>query len=421
MLTSSRTAARFTLAITSPSAPACARPLRLTLLMAALCGASVGAQASDGLVDGLHPFASVGYSYDDNLLRVPDGAVAFDNTRADSSRQIEAGVVFDKVYGRQEVNLQARVNKVSFSHFSSLDYDGKDLAASVGWHLGNHLEGNVGASYDQVLAPYTDFSSNERNLRTQRHEFVDGKWRFHPSWQLRAGVTRDAFSYDLVAQQFNDRTEDAYLGGIDYLASTNSSVGLQLSKTKGRYDNQRIFNKIVYNDNYTQDEVKLRVDWAVSPTTSVQFLGGWVRRDLEVNAARNASGTNGRVSASWAPVAKLNFSGSVWREFTSIESTQFSYGLNTGASVGATWALAPKVKLQGQYRYESRDFSALSPIGPQDIGDNYRNASAGASYQLFDHVLLSANVFHETRSGIAALGSAGYHANGASLNARAQF
>jgi hypothetical protein len=84
-------------------------------------------------------YGRVGWAHDDNLLRIPDNAPAFDNRRSDSWTTVEIGAVYDKPIRRQRVFAVARVSKVKFDHFRQLDYDGRDLQATWHWQLGNRF------------------------------------------------------------------------------------------------------------------------------------------------------------------------------------------------------------------------------------------------------------------------------------------
>ncbi|UUZ49878.1 hypothetical protein LP420_06980 [Massilia sp. B-10] len=63
----------------------------------------------------------------------------------------------------------------------------KDLRVNWNWHLGDHLDGNLGTSYVKALAPFVNFHGRERNLRSERRQFADAGYLLHPSWRLRAG------------------------------------------------------------------------------------------------------------------------------------------------------------------------------------------------------------------------------------------
>jgi exopolysaccharide biosynthesis operon protein EpsL len=401
-----------------PRHAAAPRLYRLALLIGALCCAS----AKAGPNDALHLYGGLGYGHDDNLLRVPDGEPAFDNTLGDSWTQAEGGLIFDKTYSRQKLFAQAKLSKVKFDHFKQLDYDGKDLLARWDWQLGNHLEGKLGASYNQTLAPYTDFHSNERNLRQQRRTFFEGAWRFHPSWRARTAASRDKYTYELLVQRFNDRTEDAAEVGADYLAASGSTVGLVARKVKGKYPNRRPIGQQLLTDDYDQDELKARIEWLASGNTTVQALGGWVRRK-QAAFGDDSSGFNGRVSAIYDRGGKTTFNAAVWRDFAPIESTLVSYTLNKGASAGATWNPTAKIRLDANATYERRAFNPrLAALAMRaDLNDSIRSATLSATYSPLRSVQLSAALTHQGRSGSPFLGTGQFSSNAIVLNATAQF
>jgi exopolysaccharide biosynthesis operon protein EpsL len=394
----------------------CLRPVGI------LIGTLFSLPAVAGPSDALHVYAGLGYAHDDNLLRVPDGVPAFDNTRGDSSVQGEGGLIFDKTYGRQRIAAKAKLSKVKFDHFKQLDYDGKDLGATWYWQLGNHLSGRADASYTQVLAPYTDFRSSERNLRQERRGFFDAAWRFHPSWRARGAVGSDKFTYEQASQAVNNRTEDSVEAEFDYLAPSGSTVGLVARRVKGKYPSRRQVGQLVVNDNFTQDELKARVEWLASGSTTVQVLGGWARRRQPSLGEGATSGVNGRVSAFYVPGGKFSLNASVWRDFAPLENPVVSYTLNKGLSVGAAWEATARIRLDGSAAYERRSYNARAVFaGLGDLHDSIRSAKLRATYALRPSVLLGAALVHEARAGSVTLGTGKFSSNSISFNASAQF
>ena len=144
-----------------PRHPASHRHRTLAALVSVLCSFQALAAPNDTQqTDGLRLFGGLGWTYDDNLLRVADGEQAFDGQRSDWYRTLDAGVVVNKTIGRQRLAATAKVSKVKFDHFNQLDYDGRDLQASWLWEVGNRFEGRAEALYVKTLAPYTDFDSD---------------------------------------------------------------------------------------------------------------------------------------------------------------------------------------------------------------------------------------------------------------------
>jgi exopolysaccharide biosynthesis operon protein EpsL len=409
--------------------PAKARAFRVRLRRALLCrslsllgGALCAAPAMAALSDTLHPFVSASYSYDDNLLRLPEDESVLPGPRSDTIRQLQAGVLLERPIGRQILSGQAKFSRVNFERFQRFDYSGKDLLAALEWHVGNHVDGHLSSSYAQTLAPFTDFFSNERNLRLQRRDYVDAGWRLHPSWRVSVGASRDKISYDLPLLRFNNRTENGKELGVDYLASSGSIAGLRLRRATTDYRYHRTLGSFVLDDDFAQDEVKANVDWLFSGITRIRFLGGWVRRRHDASAPLDASGKNGRLIVDWAPLGKLRFTATGWREFAAVESTIVNSSLNNGASLGADWDASAKVRLNALLKREKRDFSAVGGIVlPAAVTDTTRSASMGLVYAPQKSVQFGLNVFRDRRAGSPFIGTGSYRASGASLSLSAQF
>ena len=386
------------------------------------CGVFYSIPAAAAISDTISPFIATSYSYDDNLFRLADNAPSFQGQRSDTSRQVQGGFLFNRPIGRQVFTGQAKWSRIYFDHFNQLDYSGKDYLADLEWHIANHLEGHVGGSYIQTLTPFSDFRTTDRNLRTIRREYVNGGWRFHSSWRVRGGFTRERYAYDSIAQRFSNRNEDALEFGVDYLAASDSRIGVQLRHLTGRYPNRANLVNVGVEQGYDQDEIKANIYWRLSGITQIQLLGGWVRRNNQIFSGRDSNGANGRIVVSWKPLGKVGFTGSLWHEFAAVENSLLSSSLNNGASLAGTWDISAKVQMNGQVRREKRDFSAASGLSlPGDISDTTRTSSLGLTYLPRPNIQLGVNIFQDARSGAPIINTGSYHAKGISVNASAQF
>ena len=386
------------------------RPLGLLLctLFALPAGAGTG--------DALQLVARVAYGHDDNLLRVPDDRPAFDGRRADSWWQREGGLIFDNRYGRQRIVAVAKLSKYEFHHFRQLNYDGKDLQATWFWQLGSHLDGKIGTTYEQVLAPYTDFYSSERNLSRTRSRVVDGGWRFHPSWRMRAGVQRDRYDHALSGQRVNDRTERAVEAELDYLPASGSTLGLVARRVRGAYPYLRPVGALLSDDGFTQDELKARVLWLATGATTVDALVGATRRDQPSYGRGKTSGVTGRIGATYKPRGKTTLEAAIWRDFAPVDSTAVSHTLNRGASLGAGWEATAKIRVDASASFERRRYGTRAPLAaPGGIHDALRTGRIGATWSPLPAVQVSAGLAHQARSGSPVLGTGRFRSNSATL------
>ena len=388
-------------------------PLLLLLL------ANAPARAGD---DGLHVNAGLGWHHDDNLLRVADADPGY-GQRADSWRQLDAGASFDHIYGRQRVAVSAQLSKVTFDYFKQLDYDGKDGRATWYWQLGNQFEGRLGATYVQLLAPYTDLRTSARNLRTQRGTVLDGAWRMHPRWRARAGYQRDNYGYELGSQLPNNRREQAAEAGIDYLAPSGSEAGLVVRRLTGRYPFRRPF--ALATDNFDQDEYRLRANWIASAKTTVNVLAGWTSRSQQAFGAGRTSGVTGRVTMAYAPTARVNVDAAVWRDFAPIESTVVSYTLNRGASLVAGWQATTKVRAGANVSVEQRAYNARlalpAVLAGSSLDDSLCTAGVSLNYAPTRKVQLGATLAREQRGGSRVLGIGAYRSTSVGVSLRVSF
>lgn len=398
----------------------------LRLVAALVAGLSSGSALAE-LNDNIHPFAAISYNHENNLLRASDEQRALEPT-GDDYRTLTGGLLGEAQVGRQLFEVSAKVSRVTFDRFSQLDYNGKDASAVWTWALGNHLNGHVGATYNQTLGSFLDFHEAERNLRIRRRVYADGIWRFHPSWQVRGGAARDTFSYDLQQQNFNSREEKSVMVGFDYLPTTASTVGLQLRRLKSGYPNGEQIGNVLLDNGYTQDEAKININWRHSAVTQVGFLGGWVQRKHNLQRERDDSGINARLIGEWAVRERLRLTAALWREYTAAEGSLINSALMTGQSVSGIWDVTSKIALDASLKHEKRDFSPFSSVPgllPQLPASAYTDtigtASAGVTYRPLPRVSLNLNVFREKRDGSVAAGSNSYRANGVSFSASGQF
>jgi len=372
--------------------------------------------------DVLRPYVGYSLVYDDNVLGVADGANTTGEKLSDTARHAEAGIIFNKRISQQVLSGHANLDHITYGHFGQLDNNAKDILANWNWHVGNHVDGNLGVSYIQALTPFVNFHSDELNLRTQRREFFDGAWRLHPSWRLRAGVSRDKLNYDLTSQQAGNRTEVASEVGLDYLASSGSTVGVQLRHTRGDLPNPQLIDTVLVDNSYDQNELKAKVSWLLTGKTQLQFLGGYVQRKHDFFPARDFSGVNARVQASWNATAKLNVTAGIWREIGALDDLTASYTLNQGIGVGSTYDMTSKIRFEGQLKHESSDYSgtvALPSLQLADRKDTFDTASVKMIYRPTTHLQLATTAYHKKRD--SSLDGNNAANNGVMLSSRYEF
>lgn len=392
-------------------------PLLAPLTMAVFALFCGSAMAEPG--DVFTPYAGLMVAHDDNLFRFsgPEDALLRVGTSSlsDTYRRLNVGLIIDKQISQQRLTANLGLNRTSYDRFTQLDNDGKDLQVKLNWHLGTHVEGNIGSTYVESLTPFSDLrATTERNVRTQKRMFADGAWRFHPSWQVRGSVDRDQLNYALASQRGFDRDLNTEVVGIDYLSPTKSSIGIQAGHSSAMY--------VSSINNYSQNELKGKIDWYATGKSRLQFLGGYVERKHDGAPERDYSGTNARLVATHALTGQVGLTANVYREIGSIDDLINSYSLNNGVSLEAAWEISAKSRLVAQLLNERRSFAPNSvqvAQGGADREDTYRRASLIGNYLATRKWSIMMIAYRDQQSSNQTFGN--YRASGLSLNTRYDF
>lgn len=387
--------------------------------IAALCGLLLATQAHAESGKLLTPYADVTYTHDNNIFRSGDDVQNEDGQqRGDSLVRTVIGLALEKEFSRQKITARAGLAHSKYSHFKLLNYDARDAQANLNWRLGSHVWGNVGASTAKTLTPYVEFRETQRNLRVQKNQNADAAWLFHPSWRVRASVTRNDLTYELNSQKFKNRTQTTAEAGMDYISASGNQLGILVRKGKEQFPNAEVLQTLNIINNQDTKEVKLRVDWRFSGKTQLQVLAGMVKREHQVRKERDYQGANGRITLNWQPTGKLEVAGSVWHEIDSTDNLTTNYATSDGFRFAPAYKISSKMKLDGIFRYEKRVPVGVAGITLQQV-DKFSTTSVSLTYFPISKMQLVASLSHEVLNSNLALRS--YHANSISLNAHYEY
>ena len=373
----------------------------------------------------VQPFASYNYTADDNILRIRDKMLPSQlplqvqsNNFFDMSHRFTGGLLFEKEISRQRLTANLNWSHTQFDKFSFMDNNLKSASGNWNWFLGNRLEGNMGASYVQSLAPLL-FLSGVKNIRTEQREFINAIWRFHPSWSLHGDYTH----YNLKNSasdifKFLNRTEDRFEGGIDYLTSGKNTVGVLFRDIIGDFPVLIPVGSSFADNSYDQKEALAKINWAISAKSTLSGTGGWVERNNASFKARNFSGFNARMTYHWQPTDKIGLSITGWRETGAMQQLTASFSLNTGVRVVPSWDITQKIRLEGEFFYQQMKFDRFSVITdaalPLGIHNTLRNSAIKLIYTPYLGLQLSASIYNNYLKTDSSRG--GFDANGANVS-----
>lgn len=369
--------------------------------------------------DVIRPYASLTYSYDDNLRRLSSKQQAAGSKMSDTVMMTGVGIILDKEISRQRIYVDIGANKTNFDRNSELDNTGRDMKGRWDWELGNRLSGKMEITHKKAMVPFSEYrvqtgASLSLNTRTQDRRTFEARWLFHPRWRARAALSNSETEYSADIQRSANLEENAYEVGVDYLSPSRSVVGVLYRHVKGI----KPLQNFISND-YDQDELKLNVEWAVTGKSKVQFLGGLVDRKYDEFSARDFRKFNMRGNFSWIPTGKTGANLSVWKENNAQAYITSSYTENTGVSVTGNWYMTSKLSLQGNVRYEEQKFQFNEELLATDRSDKNKNYSLALIYKPTLSFMLNASIAHSVRDSNNEL--YGFDSNSVALTGQYEF
>nr|WP_258364541.1 XrtB/PEP-CTERM-associated polysaccharide biosynthesis outer membrane protein EpsL [Nitrosomonas sp. Nm84] len=387
------------------------------------------------------PYFNYTVTADDNMMRIRDNLdptnitderirrLISEGKLADVTNRMTGGIMFEKEISRQRFTADFNWTYTKFDRFSSMDNDVKGTNGKWNWFLGNRLEGNMGATYVQSLMPFI-FQPGLKIIRTEQTQFFNGAWHFHPSWRLVGEYTRYSLDTGNSPRADNlNRVENRFEGGIDYLTPSKNTLGVLFRDILGDFTNPvrnadgTLFldaNGSLASNGYDQKEVLAKVNWAVSEKSQFQGTAGWIDRHNNSFQQRDFSGFNGRATYHWQPTAKLGFTINGWRLTSSMNNLTANFSQNTGVSIVPSWNITQKIRLEGDFSYETRNFDRFTIITDPQIArlisrkNTFRNAALKLNYNPYPGLQLSTSIYHSDFSTDAESG--GFNANGVTAN-----
>ncbi|MDX1252771.1 MAG: hypothetical protein IDH49_11070 [Gammaproteobacteria bacterium] len=386
----------------------------LTALL--LCGAllAVG-QAGAAQEDNFRPYVSASIIHDSNLFRFSRDFRSDDTS--DTIKRLEAGMNVDYTLGRQQVLVDASVNRSFFQRFDFLDFDGNDGRAVWNWQLGSRWQGDLGYTRNQRLATFTEVQSPVRDVRTQQSAFVNALYTFDPDWRLRAGGNWYNLESGAAARRFLNREEVSGVLGAEYVNEAGNFVGGQVKVISANFPDRVVG---VLGNSYVQSELQGVVDWRYSNQSYFKGRLGYTERKHDQVPSRDFNGLTGRLTYEWSVTAKTLARAEIGREIGSIDNLINTYAVTRMVSTGATWLPTVKTFVKGDVAYKQRDFRGDPGLGFTGVReDNIRTLSVSAGYRPLSNVLLALDAVIERRGSTRVF--ADYSYNMVSASVRVEF
>ena len=311
----------------------------------------------DEAPNGITPYVSERFIYDDNVYRLPKSSITTPlgqvASRGDEINTVSAG--FDSYAGAsgQGVELLARADRNEFSKNSNLDYTSGTARLVGDWSIGSDLSGQVGASYDRQLNDFANYQVYTKDLVGVESAFA------------KARLDLGSLIFDAAGHQMevSHSSDDAKFraDGAAVSASYLSPGGTYISA---------IYN---YNDarfplpTSTESSVLLQINSPLRKKLRFRVAGGYVQHDYSQDTAAttvaryNFSGGIWNADLAWQPRESLQLLLAGAREVHAYVDAESQYFVSQSERAVLQWAPTGKITCELEYSRDDQHFFGPLP------------------------------------------------------------
>jgi Putative beta-barrel porin 2 len=352
----------------------------------------------------LTAYAGEQLTHDDNVYRLP----APDITPPTSSQYSRSDFIDTTSVGadgrlsasRESVEVQARLDDYFYLHNPHLDNVGKHLQGLGNWGFTHWWSGQVGASYDQVMAQfgnYLQFGPNfglPKDITTSRKYFASSELWLGYHWVLRAnGVQRTSSD---VENKFDTFTGSTGSLNLEYDADSGLVAGGTFSYTNGRYEVPAELNGFEYNRNFQERSSMGVLHLPIGDRLELHADAGYVTHDYPQASNFNFRGGIWDAALSVQTSAKTTVLLSASRRLYAQIYADSEYFVAEDLGVIARWAPTAKLTAELKFSREKQDFIGPNPeadilILPKHNTLRYREANVAWSISRALQLIVSYN------------------------------
>lgn len=344
-------------------------------------------------IDSFMPYASLRYTYDSNIYRLPDEAPDIGD-RDDNLLLLAVGVESRIDSGQQRYEFNAEINRTLFEAHDELDYTGGRARAQWDWATPNGAKGTLAYAFLRSLRDFANQPglARVRDIRTEHR--VDADALFILTGPYRAGIRGQVAEIAFDPTDRLDLQRTVIGLNIGYASPTGSVVGLDAEVMQGRYD---------INENADFDEYTVGPTLTWQPTERTQIDGriGYTERDNKSALREDYDAVTGELALKFNNQAGRRVTARVYRDITNLGDEVAEYALITGISIEPAWQLTGALDLRLRASFERRDFQATEAATERE--DDVAAAGAFIDWNVRRNVALTFGADMQRRTSNRAL------------------
>ena len=138
-------------------------------------------------------------------------------------------------WSRQRLNLDFRASNVRYGAFETLNHHELRGAADLLWELGTLLDGDLGASRERRMVPFSDLQTTELVLETDTRGTATLNFQLDRHWRLETGATARRTDEPRKGLPSLALRESYYSAAIKFSEQGDVFVGLLADRYNGQF------------------------------------------------------------------------------------------------------------------------------------------------------------------------------------------
>jgi hypothetical protein len=340
-------------------------------------------------------YASVGYSYDDNIfllnpaLPVPAGDGS--NARADDITTYRIGGQYKKDWSQQFARSK-------YQNYTTADYTSWDNG--IGWHwvAGDQLSGNMSATDTNTLAGASTSVLSSHDVIRDKAQKISAHWAMNSviEWVGEADhlserhQSLDIYDYDQTSEM------------LDLIAhgSTGKLLGLQAEVQQVKYVQDLSFYG--WNNHYALQSLVLHGEWPLGGAVVLSGRAGSTHITTDSNLVDETHAV-GEATARWNPGGKTQVTLDYEHDYDSPGRSFAPSAIqhNIGR-VDFSWLISSKILLNGEWRTETRNYPMVNVFNLQGVGpEKTRTYQLGVRWEPQPNISINPYYEHTVRNSLS--------------------
>jgi len=391
-------------------------------------GATLGVAHADQ-DDTFNLIGGVGYTHDDNVVRLPghiepEDRGADHNRRSDDIRSVTVGFDFDKPISQQRLRANASATRNDYQTHDEFSHTAKNYLLAWDWAFTPRLTGTLSADQRQSLvdfAYYRDLA--HRNMRTVRRQEFEADWWVHSSWHVLGGLAHEDFDNDRATVEEPGQTARRFDFGFRFDPGNERTVTGMVRHRRGEQQDTSLVDVEANNDDFDENEYEVAVDYAFGGKSRLRTTLGYLDRDYDHDdqgSDRDFDGWYGEARWDWKATEKLGCYAGFERQLKPWQVGAGSSARQDVWSAGTRWDFTVRQSLD--LRYEFRNREQRGRIAAGDLRDDDTQAlRLGWRWEPIRTAEINLSYEYETRDSNADGNDLDYHANVFAFTAQIMF